>query len=116
MGIFKRLIKQKTQEEAGPAMEKTSSSVFCECRECEIQPITFVETAPMTDGHWTQFEITKCKSCGKFHGFPNDNMLDAIAHGTPELLDELRKLGMPIDEFRKRWQNEHEMDIDPSER
>lgn len=94
--IFKR---NKVVPKVIPKVDTTSQ--FCECTSCSVQEISFIEFAPLVNGHWTQFLIEKCINCGKIKGFPHDNLLTALKYGTKETLDKLEKIGIDIDRFRK---------------
>jgi len=107
MNLFKKLKKQNAPKD---------ENVFCECKECYVKDLGFMEAAPLRDGHWTSFSIHKCKSCGKIRGFPHDNLMIALKEGTKETLDELEKAGVPVKAFREDCERDEEMNIDPSER
>lgn len=95
---------------------RTEDSIFCNCGDTTVTGVAFFETAQLKNGHWTQFVINKCNKCGKFLGFPHDNMLNAIENGRDDTLEELRKLGLPVDKYRNKTELKNLAELNPSYR
>lgn len=49
-----------------------------------LKHITAVGRAPLKNGHHKAFEFCQCLECGKFIGFPQNNLLLAVSEGIEE--------------------------------
>ena len=117
-GLRKKIFgaSQVTWKGEEPSKPKSSDSVLCDCKECQITGIGFFETLPLRSGHWTSAQVHRCNKCGKIGGFPQDNLKTAIIEGTPETQQALREAGVPVDEYLAKYCKKKDEELNPSRR
>jgi hypothetical protein len=116
--ISRTLIQPKSREYVKPTISM-NEHILCDCSDCQIESRGLFESLPLENGHWTSCSIHKCKDCGRMGGFPQENLEDAIVHGTPETKEALRGAGIPIDEFIIEFNKKHQITdekLNPSRR
>jgi hypothetical protein len=94
--ILKGILFPKTKQTRG----------LCQCKgelfQGKIEYRGFCESAPLRDGHHTNFALYRCDNCGGFRGFPPDNLTLALEEGTKEFLIELGKSGIDITSYLEK--------------
>jgi len=117
--VRRKILSDKGKEFSKPKTEPLTpqSSLFlCHCDSSPIKDLGFFEIAPLKNGQWTQFSVFRCGKCGRVRGFPNENFLHALKEGSNEVLDELRKLGVEVDNIRLELDNKNIEELNPSRR